>query len=928
MPFRLSKTARLALILLAILWFSHRTLIEIVIDWMWFESVGFIDVFEKSLVARVGLFAVGSILSGLFIRLNVQRALKAAPMDPRAFRVVSGEMIVDPGQIQGLIRLLSWVVTLLPAFIFGMVASALWLDVLSFLERIPFGKTEPVFGLDVSFYVFELPLIAYARGISSGLVVVTMIACGLYYLFHQSTMGRTHMPVSDAGRKHLLLLASLLFLLTAVGWWLDRYDLLFSKEGAVWGVGYTDEHARIPAFGIMTLISTGVAVMLASSLKENTLKRPVTALGFYFLARILLSSAWPSVVQEYNVKPNELGMETAYLERNVAATREAYALDRIEVKPFDASDDLTLEAIESNPQTVENIRVWDDRPLLTTLRQMQEIRLYYDFADVDVDRYTLNGQSRQVMLSARELNYDNVPANAKSWFNEHLQYTHGYGLTMSPVNVVTPEGLPDLFIQDIPPKSKVGLDIERPEVYYGELTDRFVLVNTEAKEFDYPNGDQNAYTKYAGEGGVPIGTTLRKALFSLYYQSFDILLSNYVSGDSKIMFRRRVKERVSAIAPFLQMDRDPYLVVSEGRMFWMMDAYTVTDRYPYSEHFLLPRKRINYIRNSVKIVMDAYHGTVNFYVSDADDPLIQVYGRIFPNAFQPLAEMPEGLRPHVRYPVDFFDIQAAMYRAYHMTDPTVFYNKEDMWEAPKELFGSKEQIMQSYYLIMKLPGEEEEEFILLVPFVPTNKDNMISWLAARCDPENYGRLVLFQFPKQRLIYGPSQIEARIDQTPEISEQMTLWSQAGSRVIRGNLLVIPVEDALMYVEAVYLQAESSQLPELKRVIVSYENAIAMEPTLDLALRKVFAAKSIARANKAAAEGVGIDGTEQPVVRGWKSLATDAQLLLEGAIEAQRAGDWTQYGSQLSALESALQRLSEVAQTSEVVAKKAALQESSE
>ena len=918
MPIRLSNTARFALIALAVLWFTHRTLIEIIIDWMWFDAVGYIEVFEKSLGARIALFAAGSLIAGVFIRLNVVRALRAAPMDPRAFQSVSGEMLVDPRQVLGLIRFVGWVVTLLPAFVFGMVASSLWLEVLSFVERIPFGTTDPVFGYDVAFYVFELPLIAYARGIASGIVVVTAIACGVYYLFHQSTMGRTQMPISDAGRKHMLVLAAILFALTAVGWWLDRYDLLFSREGAVWGVGYTDEHARIPAFGMMAAISLGVAVMLASSLNEVTLKRPVTALGFYFVARILLSSAWPNVIQEYNVKPNELGMESAYLERNIASTREAYALDRIEVKPFDASDALTMDAIDANPKTVENIRVWDDRPLLTTLRQLQEIRPYYDFADVDVDRYTIDGRLRQVMLSARELNYDNVPANAKSWFNEHLQYTHGYGLTMSPVNVVTPEGLPDLFIQDIPPESRVGMEIERPEVYYGELTDRFVLVNTEANEFDFPNGDQNAYTKYAGDGGVPIGSTLRKVLFSLYYQSLDILMSDYVSADSKIMFRRRVKERVSEIAPFLQLDRDPYLVVSEGRMFWMMDAYTVTDRYPYAEHFLLPRKRINYIRNSVKVVMDVYHGTVDFYIADAEDPLIDVYSRIFPNAFKPIAQMPEGLRPHVRYPVDFFDIQAAMYRAYHMTDPTVFYNKEDMWEAPKELFGSKEQLMQSYYLIMKLPEEEDEEFILLVPFVPTNKDNMISWLAARCDPENYGRLVLFQFPKQRLIYGPSQIEARIDQTPEISEQLTLWSQAGSRVIRGNLLVIPVEDALMYVEAVYLQAESSQLPELKRVIVSYENAIAMEPTLDMALRKVFGAKSVARAltDAEGADNAGDGSGGATTVRAWQSLASDAQFLFDGAIEAQRSGDWSAYGAQLNALEDALQSLMEAAKDSNV------------
>jgi uncharacterized membrane protein (UPF0182 family) len=908
MPIKISKKAKAVLFLFAAVWFSHRAVIEMAIDWIWFDAAGYLEIFETSLQARVVLFAVGALSAAAFIGLNIRIAAKRAPIDPRAFKLVSGEMLVDPAKISGLTRGLGWLVALLPALVFGMVASSLWLEVLSFFERVPFDIIEPVFGLDVSFYVFELPMIAYARSIAVGIVVVSIIACGVYYLFQQSTMGHSAQPISLPGIQHLLGLAAVLFLLAGLGWWLDRFDLLFQRDGAVWGVGYTDEHARIPAFSMMIVASVAAAGALFKSALDGKLRLPVTAIGGYLVVRMLLTSAWPGVVQQYNVTPNELGMESPYLERNIEATRTAFALDRIEVKPFDVATDLTMAALEANPQTVKNIRVWDDRPLLTTLRQMQEIRLYYDFADVDVDRYIIGGEARQVMLSARELNYANVPANAQSWFNEHMQYTHGYGLTMSPVNVVTPEGLPDLFIQDIPPVSKVGFEITQPEVYYGELTDRFVLVGTKAKEFDFPSGEGNAYTTYAGDGGVSIGTTLRQAMFSLYYQSFDILLSDYITEDSKILFRRRVRERISTLVPFLHLDRDPYLVVVDGRMKWMVDAYTTTDRFPYAEQFLLPRKSINYIRNSVKIVMDAYHGTVDLYVSDANDPMIQVYSRVFPNSFKPMSEMPESLGAHIRYPADFFDIQAAMYRAYHMTDPTVFYNKEDMWEAPKELFGSKEQLMQSYYLIMKLPGESEEEFILLVPFVPTNKDNMISWLAARCDPENYGRLVLYQFPKQRLIYGPSQIEARIDQTPEISEQMTLWSQAGSRVIRGNLLVIPVEDALMYVEAIYLQAESSQLPELKRVIVSYESTIAMEPTLDEALRKVFAgAKGRITTEIFDDEGVAMVAPE----RTWQSLAGEATQLFNSAVSAQKDGEWSVYGEQLEALESTLKDLMQVA-----------------
>ena len=905
---QLPKSVRFTVVAFLVIWFTHRPLIEMSVDWMWFDAAGYLDVFKTSLSARVGLFAAGAIVAGVFIRLNLRHAINSHPIQPNAFRLVSGEMVIDPERVAGLIRLLSWVLTLLPALVFGLVASSVWLDVLSYMERVPFGTTEPVFGLDVAFYVFELPIWVFLRSIAMGMVVVSMLASGVYYLFHQSTMGVGPQPLSQQARQHLFLLAGVMFLLIGAGWWLDRFDLLFERAGAVWGVGYTDDHARIPAFGAMAAISVAAAVAMFSSVRDGALKRPVTVLGAYFIARLLIANAWPGIIQEYSVKPNELGMETEYLVRNVEATRSAFALDRIDVKPFDASTDLTMDDLEANPQTIENIRVWDDRPLLTTLRQMQEIRLYYDFADVDVDRYTIDGQSRQVMLSARELNYANVPQNAQSWFNEHMQYTHGYGLTMSPVNVVTPEGLPSLFIQDIPPVSSIGIEVTQPEIYYGELTDRFVLVQTKAEEFDFPNGDENAYTRYSGEGGVPIGSTLRQTLFSLYYQSFDILLSNYLTEESKIMFRRQIQERVSTLAPFLHLDRDPYLVVEDGRMMWMIDAYTVTDRYPYAENFLLPRKSINYIRNSVKVVVDAYQGTVNFYVSDTEDPMIQVYGRIFPDMFKPMAELPESLRSHVRYPADFFDVQAAMYRAYHMTDPTVFYNKEDMWEAPKELFGSKEQLMRSYYLIMKLPGEEEEEFILLVPFVPTNKDNMISWLAARCDPENYGRLVLYQFPKQRLIYGPSQIEARIDQTPEISEQMTLWSQAGSRVIRGNLLVIPVEDSLMYVEAVYLQAESSQLPELKRVIVSYENSIAMEKTLDAALLKVFG-QSTPVLTEEVQEG---EEAGEAIEVSWQRLVTKASIDYDAAVAAQKEGDWAGYGEGLKRLEETLKALTTVAE----------------
>jgi uncharacterized membrane protein (UPF0182 family) len=910
---QIPRSARVLGVTLLVLWLIHRPLIEVVVDWMWFDAIGYVGIFETMLTARVAVGAIGLALAALFIGFNVRWAAKAAPIHPTRLAMLTGDVNFDADRLLRLLRVLGFVAVGFLALMFGLGTMGLWLDVLSFVHWEPFGEVDPVFGRDVGFYVFQLPLIDAVQSLASALLVVTLLPLGIYHVFQHVYINRSQDIVSLAARKQLLLLMGLLFLVSSVGWWLDRFGLLLQRDGAVWGIGYADLHARVPAFWAMCVVSIGVALALFSSIGQPTMRRPVTALGGYFLARLLLVSAWPGVVQEYSVKPNELGMEEAFLYHNIDATRSAYALDRIEVRPFDASPDLTMADLEAHPETVENIRVWDDRPLLTTYRQLQEIRLYYDFVDVDVDRYTIDGVARQVMLAARELNYANVPQAAQSWFNAHFQYTHGYGLTMSPVNIVTDEGLPELFIQDIPPISTIGMDIERPEIYYGEVTSHYVLVDTDAKEFDYPLGDQNAYTHYAGSGGVPIGTTLQKVVFSMFFQELDILLTDYLTADSKVMFRRQVKERIRTLAPFLLFDRDPYMVVSDGRMRWMLDAYTVTDRYPYSEPTALDNRRINYMRNSVKVVMDAFDGTVDFYVADDDDPIVRVFSKIFPGTFKPMSELPESLRSHIRYPVDFFDVQAVLYRAYHMMDANVFYNKEDMWEAPREIFGAQEQTMQSYYLIMKLPGEEKEEFILLVPFVPTGKENMISWLAARCDPEHYGKLLLYQFPKQKVIFGPGQIEARIDQTPEISEQLTLWSQAGSRVVRGNLLVIPVEDSLMYVEAVYLQAESAQLPELKRVIVVYEKQIAMETTLEAALAKVFGSTVpvVARA---------FDGTDAAPVAAiaagtnWTTLAGSAQQIYGAAIEAQRAGDWAGYGHALGQLEATLNAL-QVAATTE-------------
>ncbi len=892
-------------------WMLHAPVVAILVDWLWFDAIGYLGIFETTLSAKVLLWVVGAGVTAAFMALNLRIATRLAPINTMRLSMLLAEGNMNPRQLRNLVRASLAAVVVLPSLLFGTVAASQWLDVLAYQEREPFGTVDPVFDKDIGFYIFQLPLWELGQSLLVNLFGIALIPCLLLYGLNALLAGHEPAKMPKAQRAHLLGLVAAIFLGLGAGWMLERFDLLFQHNGVVWGIGYTDAATRLPGYAALAGIAAVSGLGILFNIPRSGWRGPFVVVGLYTVARILVAGVWPSITQDYYVKPNELELEREYLESNISLTNAGFALDRIEVKPFNAEATLTMADIESNPLTLDNVRVWDTRPLLSTYSQLQEIRLYYDFLDVDVDRYVIDGKLRQVMLSAREMNYQNVPAQAKSWVNEHFQYTHGYGLTLSPVNVVLPNGMPKLFVKDIPPTSETDLEITRPEIYYGEIADDYVLVGTTAEEFDYPSGDANVYTQYKGKGGVPIGTLGKKALFSVWFKSFNILLSKYLQPESKIMMHRQISERISHLTPFLHFDHDPYLVVADGRLHWMIDAYTTSNKHPYSEPVRVGRSlRLNYIRNSVKVVVDAYNGSVDYFISDTEDPLIRVYGKIFPGVFKPLEEMPEFLQPHIRYPADFFDIQSTMYRAYHMTDPTVFYNKEDMWEIPQELYGRQEQAMESYTLIMKLPGEEDAEFILLMPFVPTRRDNMIAWLAGRSDAPHYGKLVLYQFPKKKLIYGPRQIEARIDQDPEISELMTLWSQAGSRVVRGNLIVIPVEDNLMYVEPLYLQAESSQLPELKRVIVTYGDKIAMRTTLDEALRAVFDQAPLVAPAVDAGEGEEATEDGQPAVilsQTWQTLAQQANSDLEAATEAQQAGDWAGYGEALEALTETLEAL---------------------
>jgi len=625
----------------------------------------------------------------------------------------------------------------------------------------------------------------------------------------------------------------------------------------------------------------------------RTYKLPVAALVLVFGPSVVLAQMLPAGFQRVFVKPNELQLEKPYIERSIALTRQAYNLHRITVSSFPVEQSLTFKTLEANRATIDNIRLWDWQPLMDTYRQMQEIRTYYKFHDVDIDRYWLDGAYQAVMLSARELKSALLPANAQTWVNRHVLFTHGNGVIMSPVTRKSAEGLPVFYLQNIPPVATGGPPIEQPRIYFGEETDTYVIVKGSTPEFDYPNGKDNVYATYEGTGGVAVGGLARRALFSWYFADLNILLSRYVTGDSRIMFRRNIKERVRTIAPFLRLDRDPYIVVSGGRLFWMQDAYTTSSYFPYAQP--LPNRDLNYIRNAVKVVIDAYDGTVDFYLADPADPIAATYQRIFPGLFKPLEAMPPDVQKHIRYPEDLFRIQAQVYRAYHMDTPEVFYNREDLWQFPRQPNGQS-ATMAPYYIVMRLPGEAQAEFFLMLPMVPSQRENMIAWLAARCDPPHYGNLIVYEFPKDKLVYGPFQIEARINQSTDISQQLSLWNQLGSRVIRGHLIVIPIENSILYVSPLYLRAETGQLPELKRVIAAYGERVVMEETLAEALAALFREPAPASPPlKTSSAGAGTDRVREALDH------------YNRAIERLKSGDWTGFGAELDKLRSSLEEL---------------------
>ncbi len=790
-------------------------------------------------------------------------------------------------------------------FIMGAGAGAYWKEYLIYFNSVPFTgfPADPIFNKDIGFYVFSLPYYEFLYGWTMTSLVIITIFSAIFHLLNGGILFRDRLDFSLFSRVHLSILLSLIVLLFGLSYRIDAYGLLFSQRGKFYGAGYTAVNAELVAYDVCMIISFIAAALLLFNIFKKSFKLPLFVLITLIPVYIILGAIYPSIQQRFFVEPNELDMERPYIENNIKLTRIAYGIEKTALKQFANNSNITYRDIAKNRNTLNNIRIWDWRPLKQTYKQLQELKPYYQFNDVDIDRYIIDGNKTAVNLSARELAIDKLSKNSRTWLNSHLIYTHGYGAILSRVDRATPEGLPEMLIYDIPPKTKIQLEIKEPRIYYGEHDNPYVITNTNITpgEFDYPYGDQNKYTRYKGTGGVVLDSFLKRILFSISFKDINILISSNINKESRILYTQNIKEMVKKLTPFLEFDNDPYLVLADGRLFWLIDAYTISDKFPYSMPINTSSGKINYIRNSVKVAIDAYNGTMDYYVADDKDPIIKTYANIFKGLFRQLKEMPEYLYSHIRYPDSLFNIQSHIFLRYHMTDINVFYNNEDTWDIPKQVYDNKAEPIQSYYLVTTLPGENSSEFILIRPFTPINKDNMIAFLVAKCDPPNYGNMTLYALPKEKLSYGPMQIDARIDQDPEISKQLTLWTQKGSGVIRGNMLVIPVEESLLFIEPLYLKAEASEIPELKRVIVSFADKIIMEDNLRTALEKIFLHGRYINESLA---------MEKDIEAKLRDYAGKAYMYFLRAEEYQRNGNWAGYGEEINHMREILKIMKDI------------------
>jgi uncharacterized membrane protein (UPF0182 family) len=873
-------------------------LIALLTDWWWFREIGYEIIFARALTTRILLFlAVSGLTAGvLYLNLRVaQRGLVANP--------VLLELAPSAPQLKltAELRRRSLPLSVGLGLLAGFAATPAWDLVLRAIYGTPFGIADPIFSRDIGFYVFTLPGLSAALGFLLALSAISLaLVVPVYWVRGDLVPGPRRLRIEPSAELHIAILLAVLFLVVGLRLWVVAIpNLLYSTTGPLIGASYTDLHARLPALRVTAVLAALAAVaVLIGALRGRLVEYGLWAVAGYLGVAVVGRGLFPQVMQKLVVAPTELTRETPYLRHHILATRQAWGLDSVDVRELRGEANLTLADIQANGPTIENVRLWDREPLLQTFGQLQEIRTYYDFVSVDDDRYWIDGKYRQVLLSPRELNVASLPT--RTFINEHLTFTHGMGLTLGPVNQVTTEGLPVLFVKDLPPVSTVSLRVSRPQIYYGELANDFVFVGTRQREFDHPSGEANVYAAYGGTGGVRVGNLLRRLVLAIRFGSSKILLSQDITDDSRVLYYRDIMSRATAALPFLRFDRDPYLVVADdGRLQWILDAYTTSDGYPYAQRL---GDGTTYMRNSVKVVIDAYNGSLTAYLSAPADPVVRTWARAFPGIFVPLDSMPAGLRAHIRYPDDIYRVQTSLYATYHMDAPEDFYHREDQWQIPV-VTESTGTVPFMRHLVMRLPEESKAEFIYMVPFTPRGKDNLAAWMVARNDGDVYGKLRVYRLSRQRLVFGPRQIENRINQNTEISRQVSLWDQRGSRVIRGDLLVIPIEKSLLYVQPLYLQAEGGRIPELKRVIVAHENRVVMDETLDGALAALFGGAPGPRREPApvvATEGAAAD-------TGFRALAGEARRRYEAALQAQRELDWARYGEEMRRLGELLERL---------------------
>lgn len=902
-------------------------------NWMWFDSLGYEKVFWTKFLSQLEIGVPVFLAAMLLVRIYLKSLKK------HYFIEVESHEIPDEKRLNKI----SWGMSVVFGLLVGLTAGAsTWMDFRQFANATSFGLKDPLFHLDISFYVFKLAFLTKANNIVLGIVVGVVIITLLYYgilmtvrtpdVFEREpeepedpeTSGENAIPFTRKYRKKpsekrtldlnnsnmsqllhiasgkLTLLGIVFYLMVAMDFLMRQFDLLHVHTGAVYGAGFTDVNVKLWVYRLIMVLSIVGAVTLCHHMHRKEPKKLVR-IPIAIVAVGLLGGVVSFAVQNLLVSPDEINKESKYLERNISYTRHAYGLDNIKVEEFPAEQNLNRQAIRDNSQTITNIRINDYEPVQDFYNQTQSIRQYYDFNDVDIDRYNIDGEQTQTYLAAREINESKI---SSTWINRHLKYTHGYGAAVSRVDAVTASGQPDIIVKNIPPESEAkDIDITRPEIYFGELTNDYIIVNTDEQEFDYPNGNENSYSTYKGKAGIKLNL-LNRILFSIREGSMKLLVSSNVNSDSRIIINRNIKDRVEKLMPYLSYEKDPYMTVVNGKLYWIVDAYTTSSYYPYSEPYSGEVGSTNYIRNSVKVVVDAYNGDTTFYVVDQDDPVARTYQKIYPTLFKDGKEMPEGIRKHIRYPNSLLKIQAGVYTKYHMDQVKVFYQDEDLWDIAHQIYGTEEKEMDPSYFIFELPDEKKAEFINMIPFTPKSKQNMTAIMMARNDGNRYGQLLVYKFPKNKTVYGPMQIEAQIDQNTEISKEFSLWNSSGSKYRRGDLFVIPINNSIMYVEPVYLEASNQAIPEMKRVIVAYGDKIAYESTLADALADLFGEDENGGQSQSTSASSGKNNSGKS---NTKELIQKANEAYENAVNAQKSGNWKKYGDYLDELEKYLNQL---------------------